>query len=138
MLHLSCSSSCFPFDEEAGHSSLCCMDTFVIFSIPPCCWPILLSLPFPEISLHSFYFSYSPPRFLQPHCFFVSDLFGNISSFILTMCPTRFIRILLFCQLYKLWFQLLLLGLSFSFSPLSLHRLFSLSSCSHIGLPTTY
>ena len=25
------------------------------------------------------------PRFLQPSCFFVSDIFGNISSFILTM-----------------------------------------------------
>ena len=33
------------------------------------------------------------PRFLKP-CFFVSDLFGNLSSFILTMCPAHFIRLL--------------------------------------------
>ena len=35
------------------------------------------------------------PRFLQPSCFFVSDIFGNISSFILTMCPSHFIRLLI-------------------------------------------
>ena len=29
------------------------------------------------------------PRFLQPCCFFVSDLFSNLSSFILTMCPAH-------------------------------------------------
>ena len=34
------------------------------------------------------------PRFLQPSCFFVSDLFGNLSSFILTMCPAHSIRLL--------------------------------------------
>ena len=34
------------------------------------------------------------PRFLKPSCFFVSDLFGNLSSFILTMCPAHFIRLL--------------------------------------------
>ena len=34
------------------------------------------------------------PRFLIPSCFFVSDLFGNLSSFILTMCPAHFIRLL--------------------------------------------
>ena len=33
------------------------------------------------------------PRFLKP-CFFVSDLFGNLSSFFLTMCPAHFIRLL--------------------------------------------
>ena len=32
------------------------------------------------------------PRFLQPSCFFVSALFGNLSSFILTMFPAHFIR----------------------------------------------
>ena len=34
------------------------------------------------------------PRFLQPSCFFVSDLFDNLSSFILTMCPAHLIRLL--------------------------------------------
>ena len=29
------------------------------------------------------------PHFLQPSCFFVSDLFGNLASFILTMCPAH-------------------------------------------------
>ena len=33
------------------------------------------------------------PRFPKP-CFFVSDLFGNLSSFILTMCPAHFILLL--------------------------------------------
>ena len=34
------------------------------------------------------------PRFLQPFYFFVSELFCNLSYFILTMCPTHFIRLL--------------------------------------------
>ena len=34
------------------------------------------------------------PRFLKPSCFFVSDLFGNWSSFILTMCPAHLIWLL--------------------------------------------
>ena len=34
------------------------------------------------------------PRFLQPSCFFVSDLSGDLSSFILTMCPAHFIQLL--------------------------------------------
>ena len=52
------------------------------------------------------------PRFLEPSCFFVSALFGSLSSFIRTMCPLHFTRPL--CQLYKLYSQLLLAGLSFS------------------------
>ena len=31
--------------------------------------------------------------FLQSSCFFVSDIFGNLSSFIMTMCPAHFIRL---------------------------------------------
>ena len=31
------------------------------------------------------------PRFLEPSCFFVSALFGSLSSFIRTMCPAHFI-----------------------------------------------
>ena len=42
------------------------------------------------------------PRFLQPSCFFVSDLFGTLLSFILTMCPANFIRLLTICQLYTI------------------------------------
>ena len=34
------------------------------------------------------------PHFLQPSCFFVSDLSGDLSSFILTTCPAHFIRLL--------------------------------------------
>ena len=34
------------------------------------------------------------PRFLKPSCFFVSDIFGILSSFILIMCPAHFIRLL--------------------------------------------
>ena len=34
------------------------------------------------------------PGFLQPSCFFVSDLFGILSYFILTMCPAHFILLL--------------------------------------------
>ena len=35
------------------------------------------------------------PRFLKQPCFFVSDLFGNLSSFLLTMCAANFIRLAL-------------------------------------------
>ena len=34
------------------------------------------------------------PRFLEPSCFFVSVLFGSLTSFIRTMCPAHFIRLL--------------------------------------------
>ena len=34
------------------------------------------------------------PSILRPSCMFVSDLFGNLSSFILTTCPAHFIRLL--------------------------------------------
>ena len=34
------------------------------------------------------------PCFLKPSGFFVSDFLGNLSSFILTMCPAHFIRLL--------------------------------------------
>ena len=69
-------------------------------------------------------------RFLKPSCFFVSALFSNLSSFVFHSGHMSS----LFFQLYKLWLQLLLLGLPFSFFPLSLLRLFSLSSCPHINV----
>ena len=34
------------------------------------------------------------PRFLQPSCFFVLDIFGHLSSFILTMYPAHLIPLL--------------------------------------------
>ena len=48
---------------------------------------------FGSIFKQSSYLSCDLPRFLQPSCFFDSDLFGNLSSFILTMCPANFIRL---------------------------------------------
>ena len=72
------------------------------------------------------------PRFLSPSCFFVSDLFGNLSSFILTMYPSHFIRFLTIFQLYKPYFYIILFDISYSVSPFSLHRLLPLSSCSRI------
>ena len=49
--------------------------------------PLFFILCLSQISLKSSHLSCGLPRFLQPSCFFVSDLFGNLSSFILTMCP---------------------------------------------------
>ena len=73
------------------------------------------------------------PRFLEPSCFFVADIFGNLLSFILTMCPAHFIRLLtILPPIQTLVPTSFLAGLSFSVSELPLLRLFSLSSCSHI------
>ena len=79
--------------------SLRCTATFVIRFH----WSLLLafSLHFSSSSVflrslftQSSHLSCGLPRFLQPSCFIVSDLFGNFSSFILTMCPAHFIRLL--------------------------------------------
>ncbi len=124
----SCSCSGFPFCRaEAG---LVVTPLFGYFwNCFPFCWPSLSTflppLPSSDLSSHN-------PRFLPPSCFFVSDIFGDLSSFILITCPAHLIRLLTICQLYKLQYQLLLAGLSFSFSPLSLHQLLSLSSCYRI------
>ena len=83
----------FPFCRgEAGHSSLCCTATFV-FSIAPCCWPSLSTFLFSQVCLQTILPS-QMGSFLQPSRFFISDLFGDLSSFILTMCPVHFIRLL--------------------------------------------
>ncbi len=66
----------------------------------------------------SSHFSCRLPHFLQPRCFFVSYVFGNLSPLIPTMCPAHWPTSLR-------W--------SFGFL-LSLHQLFYLSSCSHIPL----
>ena len=66
-------------------------------------WSLLLafSLHFSSSSafLRASHLNCDLPRFLQPG-FFVWVLFGNLSSFILTMYQAHFTR--LFCQLYKL------------------------------------
>ena len=104
-----CSSSGFPYvGVMLIYWSLRSTATFVFFFH----WSQLLAL-----SLHftsssavlrslftqSSHLSCGLPRFLEPSCFFVSALFGSLSSFIRTTCPAHFIRLfLLFCQLYKL------------------------------------
>ena len=73
------------------------------------------------------------PRFLKPSCFFVSDLFGNLSSFILTMCPAHFNRLLTILPTKQASVPTSSLrSFILILSTLSSHRLFSLSSCSHI------
>ena len=67
-------------------------------------WSLLLvfSLHFSSFSFafhrslftQSFHLSCGLPRFLDPSCFFVSALFGSLSSFIRTMCPAHFVRLL--------------------------------------------
>ena len=66
-------------------------------------WPLLLvfSLHFSSSSAflrslltQSSHLSCGLPRFLKLSCFFVSDIFGNLSSFILTICPYHFTRLL--------------------------------------------
>ena len=42
----------------------------------------------------SSHLSYGLPPFLEPSYFFVSALFDSLSSFIRTMCPAHFIRLL--------------------------------------------
>ena len=75
-----------------------CTATFVITFR----WPLLLAFSLHSSSsaflrslfTQSFRLSCGLPRFLKPYCFFISDLFGNLSSFILNMCPAHFIRLL--------------------------------------------
>ena len=70
----------------------------LLLYIAPCCWTFLFhfssSAFLRSLFTQSSHLSGDLPRFLQPSCFFVSDLFGNLSSFILTMCPAHFIRLL--------------------------------------------
>ena len=95
-----CSSSGFPSVGARlviHHSAVRLL--VLLVSIGPCCWafcsPLFFLLCFSQISLtQSSHLSCGLPRFLQPSCFFVSDLFGNVSSFILIMCPAHFIRLL--------------------------------------------
>ena len=95
-----CSSSGFScVGARLVYWSLRCTATFVIRFH----WSLLLafSIHFSSSSAilrslftQSSHLSCGLPRFLQPSCFFFSDLFGSLSSFILTMCPAHFIRLL--------------------------------------------
>ena len=80
-----CSSSRFTFVRVRLLSCFCAV-TFVIF-------PMVLVGPFsalffllcPDLSSYNPHLSCALPRFRQPTCFFVSDLFCNLSSFFLTI-----------------------------------------------------
>ena len=60
-------------------------------------WPFLSTFlpppPFSDLFTQSSHLSCYLPRLLQTSCFFVSDLFGNLPSFILTMCSAHLIRL---------------------------------------------
>ena len=96
----SCSFSGFPcVGVRLVYSSLRCTATFVIrFHLSLL---LAFSLHFSSSSAflrslftQSSHLSCGLPRFLQPSCVVFSDLFGNFSSFILTMCTAHFIRLL--------------------------------------------
>ena len=66
-------------------------------------WPLLLAFSLHFSSSSAFLspsshilpiLSCGLPCFLEPSCFFVSVLFGSLSSFIRTMCPAHFIWLL--------------------------------------------
>ena len=96
----SCSSSGFPWvGVRLIYWLLRSTATFVI-CVP---WSLLLAFSLHLSSSSAFLRSiFTPfshlrcglPRFLEPACFFVSALFGSLSYFIRTMCPTHFIRLL--------------------------------------------
>ena len=84
---------------EADQLSLYCTTTFVILSHSS----LLLAFSLHVSSSSAFiislftqpsHLSCGLPHFLQPSSFFVSDLFCNLSSSNLTMCPTHFTRLL--------------------------------------------
>ena len=101
-----CSSSGFPcVGVMLVYRSLQSTATFVICFH----WSLLLafSLHFSSSSAflrslftQSSHLSCGLPRFREPSCFFVSALFGSLSSFIRTMCPAHFIRLLSMLPFY--------------------------------------
>ena len=54
-----------------------------------------------SVFTQSSHFRCGLPRFLEPSSFFVSALFGSLSSFIRTMCPAHFIRLLTIRKINK-------------------------------------
>ena len=99
---------------------------------PPSLRVVAFSVHFaPSFAFLMFLFRLSPhlscglPLYRQHPCLFVSDIFANLSSFILTMCPTHFIRFLSSLPNMQALVQTSSVSPAFSFSPLSLHLLFS-------------
>ena len=95
-----CSSSCFPcVGVRLVYWSLRSTATFVISFHRSLLMAFSLhfssSFAFLKSLLtQSSHLSCGLPRFLEPSCLFVSALFGSLSSFIRTMCPAHFIRLL--------------------------------------------
>ena len=89
----------FPFCRgEAGQLSLSCMAIFVLFfttfllTVVGIFSPLFFRTAFLRpVFTQSSHLSCGLPRFLQPSCFFVSDLFDNLSSFILANVSSPFL-----------------------------------------------
>ena len=85
----------------------------------------------------SSHLSESLTHFFHPHCFFDSDLFGNLSSFILSMCPVFFVPLLTILPttqasvlIYSPWIFNIYILLSSLFTPAILPiQLFSHAFC---------
>ena len=99
-MEISCSSSCFPcVGVRLVYWSLRSTATFVIsfHRSPLLAFSLHFSSSFAflkSLFTQSSHLSCGLPRFLEPSCLFVSALFGSLSSFIRTMCPAHFIRLL--------------------------------------------
>ena len=109
-------------------------------SIAHCCFTLPSIFPLSSAFLRSLFrqsshLSCGLPHFLQPPCFFVSVLFNNLSSFILTMCPVHLIRLLTIMPtsipIYSLRYFIVLLSTLFILAIL-LIQLFS-HTCSSLG-----
>ena len=118
------SSSCFPFVEVRPvirHSATSCT-VGPPYSIAPCCWPFSAlsssSAFLGRLLKRSSHLSWGLPRPLQHPSLFISALFGNHSSFILTTCQVDF-NWLLINYFANYTSQLLMLDISFSFCTLS-------------------
>ena len=107
---------------KAGQLSLRSTATFIILPIATCCWHFLSTV------LRSLFRQYSNLNCCHPPCFVVADLFRNLSSFVLTMCPVHFVRILTILPTVQALLVPTSSPRSVSFSPRSLHRQFSSSS----------
>ena len=109
----------------------------LLLSMNPYCWPVLSTFlrPLPFLGLSSCNHPILAVVFLvfcNPLAC-LSQIFSVISHLSFWPCLEPISSgFLLFCQLRKPQLQFLLLDILFSFSPISLHRLFSLSSCSRI------
>ena len=100
MERLPCSSSCFPcvgvrlvyWPLRSTAAFVICIHRSLLLA-----FPLHLSSSFAflkSLFTQSSHLSCGLPRFLEPSCLFVSALFGSLSSFIRTMCPAHFVRLL--------------------------------------------